>query len=207
MDEQMPMDIDPKIKKEINEEGFEENAAVLIGKEEEMPRLREKLESEGKAADLGTYIKMHKEIKLPKEEIAPALLDNVIKNKGLLWFVAEKGGGEEYFYLPESIVYNFIDKDGNIASFNLDPKMLAPTREIIEKGRKGNYHKRENNIKDEFYNFINEQTKELGFEKYSPYRHGEDRTDLIREINDQILDYKKTLEMKLEQAKKEKFDF
>ncbi len=42
MKEQTPMGIDPKIKKEINKEGFEENSAVLIDKKEEMPKLLKK---------------------------------------------------------------------------------------------------------------------------------------------------------------------
>lgn len=61
--------INPEIKKQINKEGFEENVAVLIGKKEEMPQLQELLETEGRAADLGSYIKMHKEIALPKEYV------------------------------------------------------------------------------------------------------------------------------------------
>lgn len=204
MNEEISMEIDPKIKKEINEEGFEENASVLIGKKEEMPELLEKLESEGRTADLGAYIKTHKEIKLPKEEIPSELLNNIIENKRLLWFVDEKDGGEEYSYLPESIVYNFIDKDGNIGSFNLDPKKLTPTREIIEKARIENNRDREFYIKAEFYKFIDEQIKELGFDRGD---RNAMHSNLIQEIQGQIYGYKNRLETKSKQEKKEKFEF
>jgi len=36
---------------------------------EQMPELLEKLESEGKTADLGTYIRLHKNIILPSSEV------------------------------------------------------------------------------------------------------------------------------------------
>lgn len=181
------MSIDPKIKKEINEEGFEENAAVLIGKKEEMPELLEKLEKEGEANDLGTYIKMHKEIKLPKEEISPDLSNALIENKGLLWRVVEEKN--------KSLVYNYIDKDGNVASFNLDPEKLTPTRKIIEQGGE-NYL-----TQSEFYETIIESAKELGFRWSHP------NTQQIIEINKQIFDYQKRLEAETKKKKREEFDF
>ena len=46
------MEIDPEVKKGLNEEGFESEtpdsgAAILVGKKEEMPQMQEKLEKEG----------------------------------------------------------------------------------------------------------------------------------------------------------------
>ncbi len=77
--------VEPEIKKEINEEGFDENAAVLIGKKEEMPQLLEKLEKEGRAENLATFIKMHKEIALPKEEISSGLKEKLNPRMEYLW--------------------------------------------------------------------------------------------------------------------------
>jgi len=104
------MGIDPKIKKEINEEGFEENAAVLIGKKEEMPQLLERLENEGRAENLGTYIKMHKEIMLPKEEMSQELREKI-------------KSGSVLFY--EGSVIRYVDKDGNIARVEIDEKKIS----------------------------------------------------------------------------------
>lgn len=63
----MSENIDSEIKKQINEEGFEENAAVLIGKKEDMPQMKERLETEGRTETLAAYIRLHKEIAVPKE--------------------------------------------------------------------------------------------------------------------------------------------
>ena len=54
---EQPMGVDPKIKKEINEEWFEGDAAVLIGKKEDMLKLLEKLAPEEKTEQLSDYIK------------------------------------------------------------------------------------------------------------------------------------------------------
>ena len=106
--------VEPEIKKEIMEEGFgEEGAAVLIGKKEEMPQLLEKLEKEGRAENLGSYIKMHKEIALPKEEI-----DEKLKEKlqlGLRFVVGDL----------DEICLLFVDKDKNVARVKIMPKKIA----------------------------------------------------------------------------------
>lgn len=215
MEKEPKMGIDPKIKEEINKEGWEktddrDEAAVIIGPDwkkaktpeeaeqfrKEVERLKEKLEREGKADDLGTYIRMHKEIKLPKKEASSDISDVLTENKGLLWNVTEKVGGEEYKYLfPESLVYNYIDKDGNVASFNLDPQKLTPTREIIER------KKTDNSSKEAFYEIIRESVKELGF------NWGSQSTELITAIHEQILDYQKRLKEEVRKRKKEEFDF
>jgi len=187
--------VDPKIKKEINEDGFEGSAAVFIGKKEEIPQLMERLEKEGMADDLGTYIRMHKEIKLPKEEIPPEFLNTLINNKGSLWYVSEKMGGEKYKYLPESIIYNYVDNDGNIASFNLDTIKLTPTRKIIE-----NKTEKQGN---EMYMTIKNLLEESGFSIMKQI----DDAKFIGDINEQILNYQKRLEEEAEKKKKEEFDF
>ena len=119
MNEQIPMGVDPKIKKELNDEGFDENAALLIGKKEEMPKLKERLESEGKTKDLGTYIELHKELSLPNEEIDnDDLKKEMMENKRQYKFrkreyVIDKGLG----FVHELI---YIDKDGNLSRVFVD---------------------------------------------------------------------------------------
>ena len=55
-------------KADINKEGWEENAAVIIGTKEERENLRERLEKGEMVADLGTYIKMNKQFFLSLED-------------------------------------------------------------------------------------------------------------------------------------------
>lgn len=83
--------VEPEIKKEINEEGLE------------------KLEKEGKAENVGSYIKMHKEIALPKEEMSPELKEKI--KTGLAWWL----GG----------ILQFVDKEGNIAQVEIRPGKIA----------------------------------------------------------------------------------
>jgi len=111
--------IDPRIKEEINKEGFEaedeeSGSAVLIGKEEEMPRLLDKLEKESRAKNLGAYIRMHKVIAVPKNEIPTEhkeLLGSL--NAGIAYVSEWRSGG---------LIIRYIDRDHNIATVELDPQ-------------------------------------------------------------------------------------
>lgn len=93
--------VDPEVKKEINKEGFEGNAAVIIGKKEELPNLKEKLETEGRVENLATYIRLNKQIFLPIDSPEAKSLD-VEKMKS--------AKGESY--LSHGCL-EYIDKDGN----------------------------------------------------------------------------------------------
>lgn len=189
---------------EINREGFEGDNAVLFGKKEDMPRLLNQLEQEGKADDLETYIRMHKEIRLPKNEISNKLLDAVETKKRLVWFInATCGGGEEYSGMPNSIIYYFIDKDANIASFDIDPQKLTPTRKIIEE-KKTDPFRRDQLYYEKLYKFISEQFEELGFIEMGANK---DENCFVDDINEAIANYQKKLEAKFRQKQKENFDF
>jgi hypothetical protein len=132
-------DVDPEIKKEIIEEGFEDNTfAVLIGKEEEMPQLLEKLEKEGRAENLGSYIKMHKEIALPKEEINLEL--KKVINVGLAWFRGIIGKAN----------LRFVDKEGNIAEVRIITEKIASLKESVTKGN--------------YFEDVEKELTELGFD-------------------------------------------
>ncbi len=109
--------VDPEVKKQINEEGFEGDkeggAAVIIGKKEEMPQLEKKLETEGNAPDVASYIRIHKEIALPKEEMGQ-FGTLALENKGLvLSGNISKDIGSDYQVC-------FIDGNGNLARIRFD---------------------------------------------------------------------------------------
>lgn len=123
----MPEDV----KGAINEEGWEsDGAAVLIGKESEMPRLREKLEKEGRAVDVASYIRMHKEIAVPADEVEKIAADAL---KPGMYFI-------DMATVPERTLY-YIDSEKNIARvrvdvFKIDSLMAGPkdfSRQLIDK--------------------------------------------------------------------------
>src|SRR3989344_532177 len=70
-------ELDKTTKEKINKEGWEENAAVLVGKEHEMEGLLKKLEAGDHIADLGTYIRIHKEVVLSPDE--PEITSEITK--------------------------------------------------------------------------------------------------------------------------------
>jgi len=137
----MTNEIGPNMREEIdkiNKEGFEGNdesgAAILIGKggeekgeeNREMKRLRERVETEGRAADLETYLRMHKEIAVPKEEI-DNLPEEVEKGHYVMHGVYHdtERGHQSYGIL-------FFDKDGNIAHIIIDASKIEGTEEDEE---------------------------------------------------------------------------
>lgn len=107
--------ISPKIKEEINQEGFEENAALLIGKENEMLQLKEKLEAEGRTKNLETYIKLHKEICIPNSMISDEKFQKEVEAKKR-YFKIFLQGGPPYSY---TALLKFIDKKGDVAKVKI----------------------------------------------------------------------------------------
>lgn len=167
-----------KIKEEIHKEGFEEGAAVLIGKKEEMPELRKKLETEGKTKDLGTYIKLHKEIILPINapifETLPNLKQKMetIKGQGAFW---------------SSNVIKYIDKDGNYCRVEIDKNKIADLRDLPE-------------LKyEEEKKLMEEKLSELGFDL--------SKTNEFHKNWDAIVAVLRELEEKAKERKSKEFDF
>ncbi len=194
-----PEDIS-KIKKQIHEEGFEENAAVLIGKKEEMPELLEKLEKEGRAENLGSYIKMHKEISLPFDEISDENLKKELKeNKSnfvLMFTVKSKG---ELLY---------IDKNSNIARVNLDIDKIAD----IDKKNKN--EKLTGPLITE--KIVRNELTKIGFSDsllYNEVKENQEKEkqklnlEIWGKVKKEIAAHKKRLEEKELERKKEEFDF
>lgn len=178
MNNQEKIAVDPQIKKEINEEGFDEGAAVIVGKKEEMPQMLERLEKEGMAENLGAYIKMHKEIALPNTEMTEEIKEKVLEQKGLIW--------RETFFDDWILPYQYIDKDGNIAAVILDSKKINDFQ------KRGGV----------FESFIKEELIKLGFNiDYS------DNDLLIREVGQAVINYRDKIKNDLKDKKKEEFDF
>lgn len=179
--------VSPKTIEKINNEGFESDdpdreekgAAVLIGTKEEVERQRELIESEGRAVDLESYIRLHKKIIVPKDEVSPYFER---------WKL-EKG---------DALVYNdgtikFIDSEGNIAKadINIDLIDSARGKVLIEKERVAD--NRISNLK----NYLQDELKKLGFN--ISYKSSE-----MSEIEN-MHQYK--LSQQNEKIKKEKFNF
>ncbi len=111
-----------KIKKEINKEGFEENAAVLIGKKEEMPELKEKLANKGVEQGVAEFIRNHKEIIVPQEEIK---LEEKLKKQLTPGLGFLSGHQEE--------ILTYIDKNENIARAELDLNKISELLSLAKK--------------------------------------------------------------------------
>ena len=177
--------IDPKIKKEINEEGWEktddrDEQALLVGKPEEMPQLLERLENEGRTENLGTYIKMHKEIVLPKEEMSQELRERI------------KSGLRGLFFYTGNIL-TYIDKDGNIADVEIDSEKISSMRNSVR------------GIQEQ----VKDELESLGF-----FQAGKsmsvtqmDSNEILRKISQELGKYKRKIEKEIQERKKEEFDF
>jgi hypothetical protein len=118
--------VDPKIKKSINESGWESGdkreVAVTFGTKEEREILLHNLENEGVCEDVATFVKMNKRVVVPVGEISDnsRLKDDI----GAGWFNISDG----------KLIY--IDKDKNIAELPIDYskiKSISSDKEDISK--------------------------------------------------------------------------
>lgn len=122
--EQISTGIDPKLKKEINAEGYDDDGGYLIvGTPEERDLARQRIESEGRTESLGAYIKLHKEIKLPID--AP-----VLENRKRVQDLMKNIKGQGAFFSSDVICY--IDKDGNYCDVEIDKDKIAELRDLPE---------------------------------------------------------------------------
>jgi len=180
-------EVDPEVKRQIAEEGFEGEeaeggAAVIIGPKEDMPELLEKLENEGRAESVGSYIRMHKEIRIPKEKISDlftAALGREIDNlkPGTVWFLWQPRGEKRL---------TFIDKDKNIAGVKIDPEKIASIKDIEQDNDK--------------IGQVRKELEELGFGEYSDWHLYDDVLAAIKRYN-------QALDDELGKEKRAGFDF
>lgn len=175
-------------KKQINKEGYEGEAAVLIGKKEEMGELREKLETEGRTEDLGSFIRLHKETVLPKEEVSPEIGRNVreLLEKNIGRIVEEHIDGP-FFYI------RYIDKDASVAQVFIDPQKIAE----FEGSKIGQL---------ETNKILTEKLNSLGFSNYAraAVKESEEVQGLSNIISNQVREYKHRLEKKARERSKRK---
>ena len=190
MENQNEMLVDPKVKKEINEQGFEGDAAVLIGKKAEMAQMEERLEQEGSSETLGTYVKMHKEIVLPIDWIRSSNdKENILKNIGLVFKIDD----EEIYY---------IDKDGNVAKVVIDPTKISSFKNIVSSSpTPGSKAIAGGCINmNEFYNLMKQEFKDLGLNEVGA---NEKLPSFLRE---QMSYYNHQVKYDLKNKKKQEFD-
>jgi len=150
--------------------------------------LRKKLESEGNAKNLETYLRMHKEIIVPKE-----FMDKEIERVSP--FEPTKKGS--FFLKSENLdvkVLYYIDNMDNLARVKIDLNKIDTTKKDLESPAKSN----------DMYLKIQKGLENLGFESgllFSQSRNQEREIDLIiKRYEDSIKSAKQ------EEAKKE-FNF
>ena len=186
------MEIDPEVKKGLNEEGFESEtpdsgAAILVGKKEEMPQMQEKLEKEGRAKDLASYIRLHKKIVMLANEIPqlpPEATSRIVPGFGSLTDMLIKHPYIELLY---------VDKEGNIAEVEIKPELIED-RTRKSDGEKIIYN--EEMIQRAIHS-IGYDLRNLGF-------NIESRPELIKNL---VQNYRARLSDRLRQEEKKKFDF
>jgi hypothetical protein len=152
-----------RIKKEINEEGFESDspeliekgAGLAIGTKEEVEQIRKRLESEGRTEDLETYIRLHKEIAVPKDFAAPYLERYDFK----------KGEMELY----DKGEFYFVDSDGNIAKVKVDLNLIDSAKGKVKIEKEG---ERFSNRRSDASYFIEGELRKIGFTQKSGPGYG-----------------------------------
>ena len=196
-------------KKAINNEGFEGQAAILVGRKEEMPNLVERLEKEGRAADLETYIRMHKEIIVPSDE-RKSLRGRMIHQyeKGMAYLYTSE------FHDPDGCQkVTFIDSNNNLAQVLVDTRKIESFR----------YEDLSN--KDRVCYIIGEELKKMGFNvlvagKYATVRDGiykekvgfgdgqeMSKGDIIADWDNDMGVYQKKLEAQAKTKQNREFNF
>jgi hypothetical protein len=112
-----------KAVEDINKEGWEENAAIIIGKDRaDLNRRREKLEKEGQTADLRTYIHMNSETVATAAELGGGqILDRDTRER---WEKLEKG---VYRMTYVGNYYDFVFKsaDGSLKKVRVECEKIA----------------------------------------------------------------------------------
>ncbi|MDP2946559.1 MAG: hypothetical protein Q8N88_00450 [Nanoarchaeota archaeon] len=199
--------IDPKLKEEINKEGWEGDkeggAAVFVGTKEEMEKAREIMEKEGRTEDLASYIRLHKEIALPYNEIVDEELKKaMVANKG---HYASWPGYYSSGFKNEEVEHKleYIDLEGNIARVNIKTNEIADIEKIVEQRRKVRTFSLGYEV---LQALISEKLSSLGFLLGAKLDENIDLWD-SQKFRKAKEDYKKKLEQEVKEKKKHEFDF
>lgn len=179
--------IDPEVKEKLAEEGFEDNAAVIVGKKEEAERQREIIEKEGKAENLGTYIKMHKEIAIPHDILTVFKQDQTFVSGEYDYYYSEfRPGGELYF----------VDSDLNLARVKIDFEKINELNKIITSLDK-DFMLDNNTLIERSIDLLSKELKNLGFTEKVKYQ----------KYNRVLGEYRDILHKEAETKKGREFDF
>lgn len=197
--------IDPELKRTLNKEGWEGDkeggAAVFVGTKEEIEKAREIMEKEGRTENLESYLRLHKEIVLPYNEIDNETIKQIVEdNKGLRQL---RFSGADNFEL------RYIDKDGNVA------KVEIFTDKIDEMKSEGRINRGKMPNSSRPWKKINERLNEMGFPLLEDDEDGSgsygDAGEIWHKINWATEKYKEKLEKETkettERKRKKEFDF
>jgi len=117
------------IDSELKSEGFEDNAAVRIGKREQTPEeslARAKdLENEGNTQDLATYLRLNKVVVVPFSFIAKNEKNLHLDPRDLM--PGRYFGGVDTYMKNEFIIV-YLDKDRNICRTHINSSKIADLR-------------------------------------------------------------------------------
>jgi hypothetical protein len=153
----------------------ENGGKKFLIKERQAQELRE--EKEGMADTLGTYIRMHKSIVIPNggDDLTPA--DQMVgRSNEPLSKIFQERKGSVWPTGPYSLEYYFIDKDGDLATFALDPAKVKS----LEAVSTSDVQERDSAIKAELFG--------LGFTLIDTHNYEDNLTfdiiDLMRKRRD-----------------------
>jgi hypothetical protein len=159
--------IDAEVKRQINNEGYEENAAVIIGNEDEIKNLRERLDMKGYMGSIENCIRSNKEILIPNAEMEK-IFNKISEKEGSDFTAMAKGIFKELtpgtyflFQTPKYIRINYIDENNNFAEVILRPEHINSVPELVEK-EGGEYSRLD-------YLPIDNELNKLGFKKSNKY--------------------------------------
>lgn len=186
---------------DINREGWEEGAALIVGKKEEAERLRSRLETEGQAVDLATYIRLHKQIIIPAEEI-----QNLINFRG----VKQTFGGEvkkgDFVVVKNlnNLTIFFFDKNLNLANVFIGLRRdsdITDIRQALE-GQPGTPR----DISQTASSFVLRTLLKLGFANKGMDYDGQTEAGMswVRKL---VVEYREDVAKKMASQKTTEFDF
>ena len=204
-------------KEDINKEGWEENAAIIIGSEEERAQVRERLEKGEIVADLGTYIRLHKQVPLSLEdpEVNEDLKEKLQTMKGECW-------GSSWYIDISQIVDNingegykgemfYVDQKGSIANVKIDSLQIKAYEDLKLSSHDNTMREKSSPMISKLNERVTKDLKSLGF-TLPPDRHGRSENlnaiKILASAVSKAIDKKQErLEAEAQEKKKKEFNF
>ena len=143
-----------KAKEGINKEGWEDNAAVIIGTKEELAQRREQLEKGRETVDLRTYIHRNAFPEATSVEIMDDNNNVISKGTKEMWEKIPVGA-----YVLHCLRLRFKSSKGDIKSVLIEPKEIAEMAEFGER-----FNNRNDAMKwSDYEHFMSREVEKLGF--------------------------------------------